>query len=53
MHVRDLENVRALRYFGERLDIPHLYQVHLQGREDILDGGVRVMPAARFLSDLP
>jgi uncharacterized protein len=49
----DLHASPALRYFGERLDIPHLYQVHLQGRKDILDGGVRVMPAARFLCALP
>lgn len=49
----DLHASPALRYFGERLDIPYLYQVHLQGKEDILDGGVRVMPAAKFLSSLP
>jgi hypothetical protein len=43
----------ALRYFGERLNIPYLYQVHLEGQEDILDGRVRVMPAAKFLAGLP
>jgi len=49
----DLQASPALRYFGERLDIPYLYQVHLEGQEDILDGKVRVMPAAKFLSGLP
>jgi uncharacterized protein len=42
----------SLRYFGERLKIPHLYQIHLEGREDVLDGMVRVMPAAKFLAAL-
>lgn len=49
----DLQASPALRYFGERLDIPYLYQVHLHGQEDILDGKVRVMPAVKFLSGLP
>ncbi|MCU0579349.1 MAG: ATP-binding protein [Desulfobacterota bacterium] len=43
----------ALRYFGERLEIPNLYQVTLQGYEDILDGPVRIMPVAKFLAALP
>jgi hypothetical protein len=43
----------ALRYFGDRLQIPWLYQITLQGQEDILDGPVRVMPAAKFLAALP
>jgi predicted AAA+ superfamily ATPase len=43
----------ALNYFGERLKIPFLYQLTLEGKEDILTGRVRVMPAARFLSALP
>lgn len=49
----DLRAGPALRYFGERLNIPYLYQVHLAGQEDILDGRVRVMPAAKFLAGLP
>jgi hypothetical protein len=42
-----------LTYFGERLGIPHLFQIDLEGRKDFLDGKVRVMPAARFLAALP
>jgi predicted AAA+ superfamily ATPase len=43
----------ALRYFGDRLQIPWLYQITLQGQEDVLDGPVRVMPATKFLAALP
>ncbi|MCX5824031.1 MAG: ATP-binding protein [Deltaproteobacteria bacterium] len=43
----------ALRYFGERLQIPYLYQVSLNGSDDLLDGRVRIMPAAKFLCALP
>lgn len=38
---------------AKRLDIPHLYQISLEGSEDILDGKVRIMPAGRFLAALP
>ena len=40
-------------YFGERMGIPYLYQIHMEGKDDILDRGVRVMPAGRFLAALP
>jgi predicted AAA+ superfamily ATPase len=43
----------ALYYFGKRLSIPFLYQVSLEGNEDILDGGIRIMPAVKFLSAMP
>jgi predicted AAA+ superfamily ATPase len=43
----------SLRYFGERLGIPYLFQIHLEGKEDFLDGKVRVMPAGKFLAALP
>jgi len=43
----------SLTYFGERLGIPHIHQIHLEGKKDFLDGKVRVMPAARFLAGLP
>lgn len=43
----------ALYYFGERLGIPYLYQLTLEHGDDVLDGRVRVMPAAKFLSALP
>jgi len=43
----------SLRYFGERLQIPYLYQVSLKGSDDLLDGRVRIMPAAKFLCALP
>jgi len=42
----------ALNYFGDRLNIPYLYQVSLEDREDVYDGKVRVMPASKFLSGL-
>jgi uncharacterized protein len=42
-----------LSYFGERLGIPYLYQISLEGKDDVLDGRVRVMPAAKFLAGLP
>jgi len=44
---------RTLRYFGERLNIPYMYQLTFEGEEDYLDGGVRVMPAGKFLAALP
>ena len=43
----------SLSYFGERLGIPNLYQICLKGKKDVLDGKVRVMPAAKFLAGLP
>jgi hypothetical protein len=42
-----------LRYFGDRLQIPWLYQITLQGKEDVLDGPDRALPAAKFLAALP
>jgi hypothetical protein len=43
----------SLSYFGERLGIPHLFQIHLEGKDDFLDGKVRVMLAGKFLAALP
>jgi uncharacterized protein len=43
----------ALKYFGERLKIPFLYQLTMEGKEDILDGRARIMSVAKFLSALP
>ena len=42
----------SLRYFRDRLRIPWAYQVALEGSRDTLDGGVRCVPASRFLSSL-
>jgi hypothetical protein len=42
----------SLRYFRDRLRIPWAYQVALEGSRDTLDGGVRCVPASRFLSAL-
>src|SRR6266568_490409 len=42
----------ALRYFQERLKIPCVYQVVRDGRRDFVEGGVRVLPAERFLGAL-
>jgi len=43
----------ALHYFGDRLHIPYLYQISLEGRNDLYDGRVRDMPAAKFLGAFP
>jgi len=50
--VRDETPAKALRYFGERLQIPLLYQVVLGGHRDFESEGVRVVPAPRFLASL-
>ncbi len=42
----------ALLYFRERLRIPFTYQVTLEGGRDFVQGGVRVLPAERFLAAL-
>jgi hypothetical protein len=49
---------RGLRYLVERVRIPWAYQVSLRGRvdrriADVGSGGVRLVPAARFLANLP
>ncbi|RLF61027.1 MAG: ATP-binding protein [Thermoplasmata archaeon] len=43
----------ALNYFGQRLNIPYLYQLTLKPGDDTLDSNVRVMPAGKFLAALP
>lgn len=42
-----------LRYFGERLRIPYLYQVVFRPAREYHEGAVQVVSAARFLSALP
>jgi len=42
----------ALVYFRDRLKIPWAYQVTLEGERDFVEDGVRVLPAATFLSAL-
>ena len=42
----------ALRYFRERLAIPWVYQVFLEGDRDFVQDGVRCLPASRFLGAL-
>lgn len=42
----------ALRYFRDRLGIPWVYQVVLEGDRDYVEQGVRVVPASRFFSAL-
>ena len=44
------------RYIQEIVEqdlIPYLYQVYLEGPENIFDGRAWVMPAAEFLAGLP
>ncbi|MHC9541793.1 MAG: ATP-binding protein [Vulcanimicrobiota bacterium] len=43
---------RSLRYFGERLPIPFLYQVVNTKGIDLREGSVRVLSVDRFLSSL-
>jgi predicted AAA+ superfamily ATPase len=42
----------SLKYFGDRLRIPFLYQVVLDTKVDILNQNIRVMPVDKFLSGL-
>lgn len=42
----------SLLYFRDRLRIPFVYQVVLQGTRDFVQDGVRCLPAAAFLSAL-
>ena len=42
----------ALVYFRDRLDIPWAYQVTREGGHDFMENGIRVVPAATFLSAL-
>ena len=42
----------ALKYFRERLKIPFVYQIVLEGTRDFIEGGVRCLPAADFLTAL-
>lgn len=43
----------SLIYFRDRLKIPYAYQVVLEARRDLVDRGVRVVPAHTFLGALP
>jgi hypothetical protein len=48
----------GLRYLLERVAIPHAFQVSVRGKvdrrlPDIGTHGVRMVPAARFLGNLP
>ena len=43
----------SLIYFRDRLKIPYAYQVVLEARRDMVDRGVRVVPAHAFLGALP
>ncbi|NQU63256.1 MAG: ATP-binding protein [SAR324 cluster bacterium] len=43
----------ALTYFGDRLEIPWLFQICLEEGVDVLDGKTRIMSAGKFLSALP
>ncbi len=42
----------SLRHFQERLGIPWVYQVVLEGTRDFVEDGVRVVPASQFLGAL-
>lgn len=42
----------SLVYFRDRLRIPYAYQVVLEARRDVVEQGIRVMPAHAFLAGL-
>ncbi|MDJ0766076.1 MAG: ATP-binding protein [Myxococcota bacterium] len=42
----------SLRYYVERLQIPHALQIVLEGKDDVVQDNIRCMPAAKFLSAL-
>ena len=42
----------ALAYFRDRLAIPWVYQVTLDGTRDFIEDGVRLLPASRFIGAL-
>jgi hypothetical protein len=42
----------ALRYFRDRLKIPFVYQVVLNGTRDFVEDGIRCVPAPQFLAAL-
>ena len=42
----------SLLYFRDRLAIPWVYQVSLEGDRDVVERGVRLLPASRFLGAL-
>lgn len=50
--LQDTVPSKTLRYFGERLAIPHLYQVVCEGTRHFVQDGVHVEPAPRFFSRL-
>ena len=42
----------SLVFFKDRLGVPWAYQVTLEGARDVVQDGVRVVPASRFLGGL-
>lgn len=49
--ISDKAELKSLRYFKERTDIPHFYQVHT-GNKDYLVNGIRVLPFTKFCHEL-
>jgi predicted AAA+ superfamily ATPase len=42
----------SLRYFRDRLKVPFVYQITLEGTRDFIEDGIRCLPAADFLAAL-
>lgn len=42
----------SLTYFRDRLRIPWVYQVVLEGKRDFVQNGIRCVPARQFLGAL-
>lgn len=52
VHLAEQRVAYPLRYYRDRLLVPHAYQVVAHGRHDFLQDGVRCLPAAKFLAAL-
>lgn len=50
--VKDTSIATEMLYFKDRLKIPYVYQVVLEGTKDFERDGIHVLPAARFLLGL-
>ena len=50
--VGDRDLAPQLKYFKERADIRHFYQVHLANKDYLTADGIRVLPFWKFTTEL-
>jgi hypothetical protein len=43
---------RSVRLIPDRLKVPFVYQITLEGARDFVEDGIRCLPAADFLATL-